>query len=101
MEESEKSLLLSYCKEFKGKSEFNWADKFVKSDILTAFKRSRTSVSQLLQSENADDRIDVLSEVWEVTKTKGFITQMEASFLLGVSRDWNLESELIAMVKSN
>ena len=101
IEESERSLLLNYCNEFDGKSELDWASDFVKSDILTALKRSRTIVSDILEVESSKDKVEVLSKVWEATKTKGYITQIEANLLLGVSRDWNVESQLIDIVKSN
>lgn len=101
MEEHEEKLMLDYANLFDAKQELDWACEFVKKDILTAFERSRKLVHNLLEKEDIHTQIDILTRVWEVNKDKGYINEKEANLLLGLARDFNIESDFIEMVKTN
>lgn len=99
MEDSKQRILADFSLSLSGQKELDWASQFVKQDILSSFTRSRTEVRNLLAADDKG-RIEVLGEVWEATKKKGYITEMEANLMLGLARDWNMESDLINLVRS-
>jgi len=37
--------------------------------------------------------------VWKANNKKGYITEMEATAMLKLAKDWQVENELIEMVK--
>ena len=36
--------------------------------------------------------------VWESNNVKGYVTEMEATAMLKLAKDWNVEKELIELV---
>jgi hypothetical protein len=36
--------------------------------------------------------------VWEANNEKGYVTEMEATAMLKLARDWNVKDELIGLV---
>lgn len=101
MEEKEKSNLKNLSKIYEGEDELEWACQFAKNDTLSSFDRSKKEVSALLQEDDNDTKLYVLSKVWEVTKDKGYINQNEAALLLGIARNWGLERKFIDLVRVN
>lgn len=101
MEEEEKNNLKNLSKIYDGENELKWACEFAKNDILSSFDRSKKEVSVLLQDDDNDTKLYVLSKVWEVTKDKGYINQNEAALLLGIARNWGLERKFIDLVRVN
>ena len=45
------------------------------------------------------DRIKHLMEVWEETHKKGYVTEMETTAILTLSKDWQVEKEFLEEVK--
>ena len=43
-------------------------------------------------------RVELINTVWEANNLKGFITEMEATAMLKLAKDWGVENELIALV---
>jgi uncharacterized tellurite resistance protein B-like protein len=46
-----------------------------------------------------DKRLSYLDMVWKATNQKGYISEMEATAMLKLAKDWQIEGELIAMVR--
>lgn len=99
MEEREKNILLYFSDKLDGKEELEWACDFVKRDVLSTFKRSRAEATTLLANDTNSSKLDILNSIWLTTKDKGYITEIEADLLLGLAREWCVESELIRLVK--
>ena len=99
MEDEERSVLVNFSKKFDGELELKWACEFVKEDVLSAFTRSKEKVSTLLILEPEVVKLEILNLIWETTKNKGYITALEAQFLLNIAKEWKVETEFIHMVR--
>jgi hypothetical protein len=44
-------------------------------------------------------RLAYLSEVWHSTEKKGYISEMEATAMLKLARSWEVEGELVTLVR--
>lgn len=99
MEEKEKSVLINYSQEFDAKEELNFACDFVKQDILSAFTRSTETVKNLLVLEPKEVKLNIMNLIWDTTKNKGYITALEAQFLLKIAKELKIETELINLVR--
>ena len=47
-----------------------------------------------------DKRLSYLDSVWRDNNSKGYITEMEATAMLNLAKDWEVQTELIELVKS-
>ena len=97
LDDEEQQLLLKSAEELQGHQELSWAQEFIAEDYLTAFDRALVFLRTVpLESEK---KLDYLHHVWKANSAKGHITEMEATGMLRLARDWQLEGELIKKVR--
>lgn len=80
--------------------ELKWANDFIAEDYGTAFDRARKYLNDTLGKLEKSKRLSYLDQVWKANYQKGYITEMEATAMLKLAKDWGIESELISMVRS-
>ena len=44
-------------------------------------------------------RLNYLNMVWDANNKKGYISEMEATAMLKLAKDWHVETDLINMIK--
>ncbi|HNT50009.1 MAG TPA: hypothetical protein PLM56_03295 [Cyclobacteriaceae bacterium] len=84
--------------DFDAQDELAWALTFVAEDYLTAFDRARTYLNNIIGDYPKNKRVDLINMVWQSNNLKGYVTEMEATAMLKLARDWNVEKELIDLV---
>jgi hypothetical protein len=99
LNEQQEHLLHSAAAESGALEVLNWVKEFLSSDPVSAFDRARIYLNKLTEHWDNEARLQCLGMVWEVTSRKGHITEMEATALLRVAKDWKLQRELIGMVR--
>ncbi|MGE0586970.1 MAG: hypothetical protein AB7O48_00225 [Cyclobacteriaceae bacterium] len=98
LDEEEKQNLEQTAAEFGAQNELKWALDFIAQDFITAFDRARTYLNDIIGDYPKKDRIDLINMVWEANNLKGYVTEMEATAMLKLAKDWNVEKELIELV---
>ena len=100
LDEDEKRILEETSKELDAKEELKWANEFISRDYITAFERAREFLNAVIGSLDKNTRLKYLDMVWKANNQKGYITEMEATAMLKLAKDWHVENELIALVRS-
>ena len=98
LDEEEKNDLVKTAKELSAPDEYQWALNFVEEDYITAFDRARTYLNDIIGDYEKNKRIDLINMVWKANNLKGYVTEMEATAMLKLARDWNVQQELIQLV---
>lgn len=78
--------------------EYKWALNFIADDYVTAFDRARDYLNQIIGDYPKEKRIDLINMVWQANNLKGYVTEMEATAMLKLAKDWNVQKELISLV---
>lgn len=100
LDEDERQILERTAKNIEAAEELKWANDFISEDYSTAFDRARKYLNGTLGKLEKDKRLSYLDQVWKANYQKGYITEMEATAMLKLAKDWDIESELISMVRS-
>ena len=100
LDEDEIQILERTAKELDAVKELEWANSFIAEDYGTAFERARDYLKDTLGKLKKKQRLSYLDQVWKANYQKGYITEMEATAMLKLAKDWGIESELISMVRS-
>ena len=100
LDQEERDLLESAAKKLNAVNEMNWANDFIAEDYLSAFERTREFLSKIFLKMSENERIQHLMEVWEENYKKGYITEMETTAILTLSKDWHVEKSFLEQVKS-
>jgi hypothetical protein len=98
LDEAEKGELEKTSSQLNADPEYQWALEFIAKDYITAFDRARDYLNNIIGDYPKDKRVELITMVWEANNEKGYVTEMEATAMLRLARDWNVKEELIGLV---
>ena len=98
LDEAEKKDLEKTSDDLSAKDEYKWALDFVAKDYITAFDRAREYLNNIIWDYPKDKRVELINMVWQANNLKGYVTEMEATAMLKLAKDWNVQKELIELV---
>jgi hypothetical protein len=98
LDEIEKQELSKTATELDAQDEYNWAIDFISNDFITAFDRAREYLNERIGDYAKESRIELINMVWKANNLKGYVTEMEATAMLKLAKDWNVQKELISLV---
>jgi hypothetical protein len=84
--------------ELEAAVEYEWALAFVADDYVTAFDRARKFLNDIIGDYTKEKRVELINMVWLANNLKGYVTEMEATAMLKLAKDWNVQKELIQLV---
>ena len=99
LDEDEQKILDDTARELKAEDELEWANNFISEDYYTAFDRARIYLNDVFKGSDKKKLLSYLDMVWKANNQKGYITEMEATAMLKLAKDWEIENELISMVR--
>lgn len=79
-------------------AEYKWALKFIEEDYITSFERAREYLNEIIADYPKDKRTELIHMVWQSNNLKGYVTEMEATAMLKLAKDWSVQKELIELV---
>ena len=98
LDDEEKKDLEQTAEALEAHTEYQWALDFVEQDYVTAFDRARDYLNDIIGDYTKEKRIELINMVWMANNLKGYVTEMEATAMLKLSKDWNVQKELIDLV---
>src|SRR5687768_4895589 len=98
LDDMEKQDLDQTSEELDASQEYKWAIEYIQQDYVTAFDRARDYLNSIIGDYTKDKRIELINMVWKANNLKGYVTEMEATAMLKLAKDWNVQKELIALV---
>lgn len=98
LDDAEKHDLDKTAKELNGPEEYEWALDFIAKDYITAFDRARDYLNLIIGDYTKEKRIELINMVWQANNLKGYVTEMEATAMLKLAKDWNVQKELVELV---
>ena len=99
LDEDEEKILNESAKELDANSELEWANNFISEDYMSAFERSRDFLNKIIGRLPKKKKLDYLHSVWIDNNKKGYLTEMEATAMLNLARDWDIHKDLMQLIK--
>jgi len=100
LDDEEREILEESARKISAVKEMEWANKFIAEDYISAFERSREFLQKVFSKMPEKDRIKHLIDVWDANNTKGYLTEMETTAILTLSKDWQVEKSFLERVKN-
>jgi hypothetical protein len=100
LNQEEADLLAQTAHDLDAEEALSWTYEFINSDFATSTSRARTYLIDNLSNSTKEEKFDILKTVWEDNEKKGYISEIEAVTMLKISKDWGLESQLLALARS-
>lgn len=98
LDEAEKRDLDTTAELLQAPDEYLWAQEFIAKDYITAFDRARDYLNLIIGDYSKEKRIELVNMVWQANNLKGYVTEMEATAMLKLAKDWNVQKELVELV---
>lgn len=98
LDEIEKRDLDKTAEELMAYAEYEWAMGFIAQDYITAFDRAREYLNEIIGDYPRNKRVELVNMVWQANNLKGYVTEMEATAMLRLAKDWNVQKELVDLV---
>lgn len=98
LDDAEKKDLDKTADDLDAHEEYKWALEFVAEDFITAFDRARDYLNDIIGDYPKEKRMELVNMVWQANNLKGYVTEMEATAMLKLAKDWNVQKELIELV---
>lgn len=98
LDDEEKKDLDRSADEWNAHQEYTWALNFIAQDHITAFERARDYLNTVIDQYPKPKRIELINMIWQANNLKGYVTEMEATAMLKLAKDWNVQHELIQLV---
>lgn len=98
LDELERIDLEATAEQLDAQPELAWALEFISKDYITSFDRARIFLNDIIGDYEKDKRVELIQMVWQANNLKGYVTEMEATAMLKLAKDWNVEKELIELV---
>lgn len=101
LDEDEEKILYESAGELGAEQELKWAIDFIAEDYVTAFERARSFMNDNIDTIEKRKRLQFMNLTWQANSKKGYITEMEATAMLKIAKDWQVDQELIAIIQPN
>ena len=98
LDEAERTDLDKTADQQNAHEEYQWAMDFISQDHITAFDRARDYLNDIIGDYSKEKRTELINMVWQANNLKGYVTEMEATAMLKLAKDWNVQKELIELV---
>lgn len=98
LDEPEKKDLDEASRRLDAQAELGWALEFIAKDYVTAFDRARSFLNDIIGDYDRPKRVELINMVWESNNIKGYVTEMEATAMLKLAKDWKVEAEFVELV---
>ena len=98
LDELEKNDLEATSRQLDAQTEYEWALDFVSRDYITAFDRAREYLNEIISDYTREKRTELINMVWESNNLKGYVTEMEATAMLKLAKDWKVENEFTQLI---
>jgi hypothetical protein len=99
LDEDEQRILNETAQKYDAQEELKWAYEFISSDYYSAFERSREFLNEVIGKLAKEKKLNYLNNVWKATSQKGYISEMEATAMLKLAKEWQIEADLISMIR--
>ena len=99
LDDEEKKILEETAIKIDGVAEMKWAYDFLEDDFYANLDKARAFFNETIGTYDQDTKLNYLNMVWDATKSKGYISEMEATGILKMAKDWGVQKELLALIR--
>lgn len=99
LDESEQLLLKNLAEKLDAEKELEWAYGMLGEDYFSSFESINKWFEEAVKDFDTNKKLSFLQMVWEATVAKGFISEMEATAMLKIARNWGIQKELLSLVR--
>lgn len=80
-------------------AELEWIKEYSKPSIDESYDKLKKYVNDVIGDLSADKKTDYLNKVWDANQKKGHVSEMEATAMLMLSKEWHIQKEFVSYIR--
>ncbi|MDB5274527.1 MAG: hypothetical protein JWO58_2894 [Chitinophagaceae bacterium] len=79
--------------------ELEWIKEYSKPSLDESYDKLKKYVDDIIGNLSIEKKSEYLNKVWDANQQKGSVSEMEATAMLMLSKDWHIQKEFIAYIR--
>jgi anion-transporting ArsA/GET3 family ATPase len=79
--------------------ELDWVKAFSKPSVDETYDKIKQYINDSIKDSSDEKKLVSLTQVWDANMQKGYISEMEATAMLMLSKEWKVQKEFILHIR--
>ncbi len=80
-------------------SELDWIREYSQPSIDESYDKLKKYVNDTIGNLPVEKKCEYLNKVWDANQQKGHVSEMEATAMLMLSKEWQIQKEFISYIR--
>ncbi len=80
-------------------NELEWIKEYSKPSIDESYDKLKKYVNDTIGNLAIEKRTEYLNKVWDANQQKGYVSEMEATAMLMLSKEWHVQKEFVQYIR--
>jgi len=80
-------------------NELEWIKEYSKPSIDESYDKLKKYVNDIIGNLSVEKKSEYLNKVWDANQQKGHVSEMEATAMLMLSKEWHIQKEFILYIR--
>jgi len=80
-------------------SELDWIREYAHPSIDDSYNKLKKYVNDTIGNLPVEKKCEYLNKVWDANQQKGHVSEMEATAMLMLSKEWQIQKEFISYIR--
>jgi hypothetical protein len=99
LSEIEQQILHETASTHHAVEELEWIKEYSKPSIDESYNKLKKYVNDIIGNLAMEKKCEYLNKVWDANQQKGHVSEMEATAMLMLSKDWQIQKEFIQYIR--
>lgn len=95
----EQQILKDTASSLDAHDELDWVKSFSQPSIDESYDKIKEHINTLAVDYSDNKKLNLLTDVWDANMKKGYISEMEATAMLMLSKEWKVQKEFILHIR--
>jgi anion-transporting ArsA/GET3 family ATPase len=95
----EQQILKETATAIDAQEELEWVKAFSKPSIDETYDKIKQYINHNIKDSSDEKKLISLTQVWDANMQKGYISEMEATAMLMLSKEWKIQKEFILHIR--
>lgn len=95
----EQQILKETAASIDAQAELDWVKAFSKPSVDETYDKIKAYITECIKAYSTEEKLTVLTNVWDANMQKGYISEMEATAMLLLSKEWKVQKEFILHIR--
>jgi hypothetical protein len=99
LSEVEQEILHETASAHNAYDELEWIKEYAKPSLDESYDKLKKYVDDIIGNLPMEKKSEYLNKVWDANQQKGHVSEMEATAMLMLSKEWHIQKEFVSYIR--